>query len=480
MEEYTTARAFSRKICLPMLLARKCASRSSGKATILVAAAIYFSISHIVPALAGYEHAKAHFDNLDADSRFEIGLGLIATGDFKGMLESGFTRQLYDALTKFQIRERFTPDGELDGAEFDLLKSRSAKFYDSLGFRYYDHPDAASRLIVPRLAFDSETRTPRGLAFERDNKSLSLSFVAYPAGEKTFGQLYDSMVKTSAQRKVVYKEHNDHYFVSSGFYKGRHYYTWMRAIPNGSTGFTLSWTSPLNDLGSRISVVLANLFVSGDISDTTVDTPSEPALQAKQEVPQGTTGSGISADGQSVTNFDGATAPADTASVGGGAAPGHDGTTSVDGGTAAVAGEAASVADDAAGPSVYWRRPLSSRMIEIKGYVFVFAPSGSGKTGTIKGGSFFTQSHTGRYQVLQNDAAKFAIKVNIGDDEPNHTNALDAEVEIQGRSATLTGTLRREDVGQVTETVQGDGSENHPFLIKFAKGSLEWRRPSER
>src|SRR5436190_24374412 len=99
-------------------------------------------------------------------------------------------------LLNFRSVNDLPPDGELDSAEFDLLKSRSAKFYDSLGFRYYDHPDAASRLIVPRLAFDSETRTPRGLAFERDNKSLSLSFVAYPAEEKTFSQLYDSMVKT--------------------------------------------------------------------------------------------------------------------------------------------------------------------------------------------------------------------------------------------------------------------------------------------
>ena len=31
----------------------------------------------------------------------------------------------------------------------------------------------------------------------------------------------------------------------------------------------------------------------------------------------------------------------------------------------------------------------------------------------------------------------------------------------------------------LTETIKGDGSKNHPFLIKFAKGSLTWRQPSQ-
>jgi hypothetical protein len=462
-----------------MIAVPKSGSRAAGKAATLVAAAVYLSITRIVPAWADYEHAKIHFDSLDADSRFQIGLGLIGTGDFKELLDFGFTRQFYDAVIEFQIREGFAPDGELDSAEFDRLKNRSAEFYDSLGLRYYDHPDAASRLLVPRLAFDSETRTPRGLAFERHDKSLSLSFVAYSAEEKTFSQLYDSMTKTTEQRKVVYKKRRDRYFVSSGFYRGRHYYTWIRAIEGGSTGFILSWTSPLNNMGSRISIVLSNLFVSGDISDVPVPSPSQMAPEAQKEVPNPDSG-GASVDaGAASVDAGAASVDSGAASVDGGAASVDGGTASVDGGTASVDGGTASGDLDADVPSEYWPHPTRSRTVEIKGYDFVFTPTGRGKTGTIKGASFLTQSHIGKYEVLRNDPDEFTIRVNIGNDEPTHTNAIDGKIDIQGANATLTGTLRRENVGQLTETIQGDGSENRPFLIKFAKGSLKWHQPTQ-
>lgn len=454
-----------------MIAAPKHGSRGFGNAAACLAAAVCLSMTQAIPARADYEGAKIHFDSLDADSQRLIGLGLIGTGDFAGLLDQGFTKRFYQALTRFQRREGFAPDGELNDDEAERLKSRSAEFYDPLGLRYYDHPDAASKLFVPRLAFDSETRTPRGMAFERDDKSLSLSFVAYPTEEKTFGQLYESMTGAAKERKVVYRKRSDRYFVSRGSYKGRQYYTWISSTANGSTGFTLSWTPASDDLGSKLAIALANSFVSGDIANTGPDASDLLAGQAQEEAPQNTVGSETSINDQIPAKPDANTASLDegTNSVEATAAPYRRPENRIP----ASLGD-----DDAAGPSEYWHKPLRPRTIEIKGYEFLFTPAGNGNKGRVRGAGYFTRDHTGKYEVLRNDARKFSIKVSIGDDDPAHANAIDAVVEIEDRSATLTGTLGGREIGQLTESVRGDGSTNTPFFIKFSKGSLKWCLPN--
>jgi serine protease Do len=274
-----------------------------------LAASLLFAALSVTCANAEYSQAKSNFDSFDSDTKISIAISLIATGDFDGLLDYGFTKRLYNAVNKFKAREGLEADGELSSEQITLLRDRAASFYDKLGLKYYNHPETNSKLFVPRSAFDTEMRTPHGFSFERHDKNLSLSFVLYPEGEKTFTQLYASLTEATLQRKVAYRKLHDNYFASSGEYRNRFYYTWMSATPDGTTGFTLSWTPEWREFGSKVSIFLANSFVSESRVQNSEPSvaKTEPIMEPpkSEDRPSSGTGTGfkVSNDGHVLTNY---------------------------------------------------------------------------------------------------------------------------------------------------------------------------------
>ena len=254
-------------------------------------------------AMADYSDAKYRFDNSSFDTKLDIMLGLIATGDYDGLIDYGFTKRFYDAVNAFKSREGLAPDGELSESDISTLKIRSAAFYNSLGLEFYVHPNVNSKLFVPKSIFDQQMPTPHGLAFERKDQNLSLSFVFYNKDEKTFLQLFDSMTRESPKRKVAYRKLRDNYFVSSGIFNNRNFYTWMSAIQDGSVGFTLSWKSESADIGSKLSILMANTFVA-EVKSVSAPPTSPPNDSKEQEKPTSGTGTGfkVSSEGHVLTN----------------------------------------------------------------------------------------------------------------------------------------------------------------------------------
>lgn len=57
------------------------------------------------PAHADYGSARQSFDALSPEKQTAITLALIATGDFEGLAEHGYTHFLYDAIRQFERRE---------------------------------------------------------------------------------------------------------------------------------------------------------------------------------------------------------------------------------------------------------------------------------------------------------------------------------------------------------------------------------------
>ena len=264
------------------------------------------------PAHADYAEARAHFDRMRPDDQVAMTLGLIATGDYVGLLDFGFTRRYYGAVLGFERREGLTPDGMLDAAETQRLENRANGFYAGLGLKFFTHPTAGSRLFVPRGLFDAENRTDHGYAFERSDKNLSLSFVAYDNREKSFPELFETLSRDTARRRIDYKRIRNSYFVVSGSYRGREFYTWMSAIPGSTTGFTLSWSEQWSAVGSKLSILLANAFapVPRSAPPPEATAPSGAAATAVSPAPsppppQSGTGTGfaITGEGHVLTNF---------------------------------------------------------------------------------------------------------------------------------------------------------------------------------
>ena len=260
-------------------------------------------------AMADYNDAKTNFDKLPPEEQAHIVIGLITTGDFSGLMDYGFTRRLYRSLTSFENREGFTADGIITASERDRLDNYSRKFFSDLGVEMVQHPLSGATLPVPKAIFDTSNRTENGFAYERSDKSLSLNFVAYPSSQRSFTGLFERFSTDTGTRQVDYKILREHFFVASGTYKGRRFYTWMSKVPIGTTGFTLSWSSNFNSLGAKLSILLANSFDintnrnkrDGEDIDIFSDAPDVDANPLEATSSTGT-GFFISSAGHLITN----------------------------------------------------------------------------------------------------------------------------------------------------------------------------------
>jgi S1-C subfamily serine protease len=281
---------------------------------ILAVVALCFSITfNLGTALADYSTAKRYFETLKFEDQLVAVVGLISTGDFDGLLAYGFTKRLYRAVLSFQTKERLPATGILGPGERQRLDKHAQAFWAVFGFDTVTHPDFGAQIVAPKRLFEDIRRTPRGYAFERKDDRLSLSFVGYNSNEKTFAQLYESLAQPTAQRQVTYKTLKDRYFVSTGMFRGREYYTWMSVVPRGASGFTISWSSDWQNIGMRVAMVMANTFVP--VSNSVAAAPELPLPtpnqetdrneQAEDDVPKSGTGTGfkITSSDHLLTNY---------------------------------------------------------------------------------------------------------------------------------------------------------------------------------
>jgi hypothetical protein len=225
-------------------------------------AAVVIALWAESPALADYASGKQRFDAFSPGQQTAITLALIATGDFEGLAEHGYTRLLYKAVRQFESREGYRVDGVLEEDEIARLTALAERFYDRLGNRYYNHPRTGARLLVPRRLFDREQSTQDGMLFSRQDGMLSLSFVSFPESLKSFGELYATLSANSEDRRVIYKRRFATHFVATGFFTGRKFYTWMARTGGSTTGFTVSWSDEWEEMGRKVSVLLANAYLA--------------------------------------------------------------------------------------------------------------------------------------------------------------------------------------------------------------------------
>jgi serine protease Do len=213
------------------------------------------------PGLADYGSAKSRFAKMNGEQQTAVTLALIATGDFDGLVDFGFTRRLYNAIRRFERREGLRADGVLDRDELRLLARTAEAFYGELGSKYYAHPSGFSRLLVPRRLFDREQKVADGIVFTRDDRHLSLDYVAVPRAEKSFASLFASMTRSTAARDVSYARLFKNHFVVTGKFKGRKFYSWFNRYPKATVGFTVSWSESWDSTGRKVSSFLANSFL---------------------------------------------------------------------------------------------------------------------------------------------------------------------------------------------------------------------------
>jgi hypothetical protein len=261
---------------------------------VLQFSALVFGVALATPCvLADFSEAERGFQQLSEDTKTEVVRLLIATGDFNGVYRGQFSKRLAAAVEGFQSREGFPPTGLLPPNQLAILRAKGNSFLEPLGLKEYSLPTFHAKLGVPRLLFDDEAQDAEGYAFERADKSISLTFEEYLPPETSFNALYQRFSVPRPSRTIRYKTLQPDYFVVSGEYRGRNFYTWINRTAPGSTGFTMAWKRERNVIADRIAILLANSFEPPVREEEPLPMPPEPTPDEPDSYGGTVTGTGF-------------------------------------------------------------------------------------------------------------------------------------------------------------------------------------------
>ena len=253
-----------------------------------------------------YDRAKSAFAQFEVETRVEIELLLMATGDYNGLLEEELSRRGFSAIQKFETRNGIYTDGIISSSELETLRREGWAFTESLGLAKRQFARNQAELFVPQRLFTSETPTARGFGFRHVNDSVSLDITSIPLTEANFRDVFDKLSAENSRRTISYKLLKPGFFVVSGKFDGKSFYSRFHVNSVGTTGFTFSWSEGVFPAGQRTSVLLSNLFFT-EISEhpNTGAIPLPDADSGPNEAePKISTGSGffVSSDGVGITN----------------------------------------------------------------------------------------------------------------------------------------------------------------------------------
>lgn len=252
---------------------------------------------------ATFEAAQNAFGGLSQKDRVLVPLMLIAIGDYNGMADGNFNHRIFRGITAFQSSVGDQQTGVLTGPEKDRLLSGGYAFMGSIGLKEVKFPDEAFSLFVPLALVGEPTRTDQGFSFEAGDKSAAVDF---SRSTSTLPALFKKFAAERADRSVTYKVLVRDFFVVSGAFRGRKFYTRYRDGGNAAIGFTFTWDETQVPSGDKIAVLMSNLFLpaanSGEVAPPTESSETSPPGAVTEPTVFTGTGFFVSSDGLVLTN----------------------------------------------------------------------------------------------------------------------------------------------------------------------------------
>ena len=264
------------------------------------------------------ELARATFAALSSDDRIGLHLMLMATGDFNAMASDRLGTRLYDAIARFQQREGLVPTGIPDPVTMARAHGRGDAILSALRLPAVDHPNAAASLFVPGAFGLVATPTPRGLATENADRSMSLDFSFFPVADSTMADIFARLSEARPGRRIDMKVIRDGFFAVAGGGDALGFYSQYIPVAGGTAGFTLAWNTDRTPNGNRVAVLMANGLMASrnqqqpapapppaaQPQQASREPPASPAPVADPPKPVTVTGSAffVSAEGDLVTN----------------------------------------------------------------------------------------------------------------------------------------------------------------------------------
>ena len=265
------------------------------------------------------EVAAPEFLAKSFEDRVGIQLDLVLTGHFNSLISEKYGKRLCNAVLSFEKANGLELDSRLQPYERNILSKQANQIISAWGLVKVDHPSGLGTVFVPENLVPNRAFTPRGLAFESNDQSISVDFSLIDQSEIGFIELYKKLSTDSRIRKVDYKIIQDRAFVINGVASGKRFYSRYLNLVDKRLGFTVSWRDDFEG-GAALSAFMANtLFYSASTAATSVIPEPNSARMPAQSAPPSDnanptptdknthpiySGSGffVTADGSGITN----------------------------------------------------------------------------------------------------------------------------------------------------------------------------------
>ncbi|MBO6902471.1 MAG: trypsin-like peptidase domain-containing protein [Rhizobiaceae bacterium] len=217
-------------------------------------------VSVLAPALAyaDYDRSRKWFNSLSSWERRGIQINLISAGFYTGFADATFGRNTYSALVDFEYRHSIFPNGILTGIEAAMLVRIAQDWRNRLQVADARDERAGVALPVPYALVHRQEATERGALFAEKRSSLQVETMAFDGREASLDALYHAFTRESVSPGITYNAKRQDFFVVSGESGGVKYYTLMRNNFEFVSGFTVAWSSQIDDMGSRVAVYMAS------------------------------------------------------------------------------------------------------------------------------------------------------------------------------------------------------------------------------
>jgi serine protease Do len=183
-----------------------------------------------------YGVARADFNRLPIDQRYETQALLGVAGYWPGVANDQFSHRLFEAIGQFQAANGFPASGILSSGQIDRMRQIADPILAYWQLTPVRHPVAGLPLWVPfGVGFD-QIQTRSGLDFETANKIAAISFKFFPNGDL---RATHSHLLNVAWFRPVYSKIKDNFFAISSVGGGLNAYFRYEAIAGGIIGFTL-------------------------------------------------------------------------------------------------------------------------------------------------------------------------------------------------------------------------------------------------
>lgn len=185
-------------------------------------------------------------------------MGNAHLGDYIAIVDGKFGRRTYEALTSFQERHGFAPDGILSQWELRVLVVEAIEEVDRLGFQFLVDGATEQELGIPTALVPIQQETKTGTRWFNRFGSLEIETISIPIYEASFEHLFARLSANTSRRSVTYKALKSSYFIVSGFVDGRGFYLRMERARGATKGFSMSWVPDGTNRHSQLAVAMSN------------------------------------------------------------------------------------------------------------------------------------------------------------------------------------------------------------------------------